>query len=79
MSDSLVSWNTPRTDAQVPTSGADPTATVAQSTRVLALLGPGLSASSGLPTFRSAGGIWHTYDATSLATPKAFKADPALV
>ena len=50
-----------------------------QSTRILALLGAGLSASSGLPTFRGAGGLWRTHDAVSLATPGAFRADPGLV
>ncbi|KAI9835913.1 MAG: hypothetical protein M1819_001811 [Sarea resinae] len=49
------------------------------SQRILALLGAGLSASSGLPTFRGAGGLWRTYDAMSLATPAAFNADPGLV
>jgi NAD-dependent SIR2 family protein deacetylase len=52
---------------------------LSQSTRVLALLGAGLSASSGLPTFRGAGGLWRTHDATQLATPEAFAADPGLV
>lgn len=50
-----------------------------KSTRILALLGAGLSASSGLPTFRGAGGLWRTHDSTSLATPEAFHDDPALV
>ncbi|KAF1922402.1 NAD-dependent deacetylase sirtuin-5 [Didymella exigua CBS 183.55] len=50
-----------------------------KSTRILALLGAGLSASSGLPTFRGAGGLWRTHDATSLATPEAFSRDPGLV
>lgn len=50
-----------------------------QSTRVLALLGAGLSASSGLPTFRGAGGLWRTHDSISLATPEAFADDPGLV
>lgn len=49
------------------------------SKRVLALCGAGLSASSGLPTFRGAGGLWRTHDAVSLATPEAFAADPGLV
>ncbi|KAJ5105772.1 SIR2 family histone deacetylase [Penicillium alfredii] len=47
--------------------------------RILALLGAGISASSGLPTFRGAGGLWRSYDATSLATPEAFEANPGLV
>ena len=50
-----------------------------RSDRILALLGAGLSASSGLPTFRGVGGIWRRHDATSLATPEAFAQDAALV
>jgi NAD-dependent deacetylase sirtuin 5 len=49
------------------------------STRIMALLGAGLSAASGLPTFRGPGGMWRTYDAMSLATPNAFRTDPGLV
>jgi hypothetical protein len=52
---------------------------IKQSTRVLALLGAGLSASSGLPTFRGSGGLWRTHDAMELATPEAFAEHPALV
>lgn len=50
-----------------------------RSTRILALLGAGISASSGLPTFRGAGGFWRSYDATALATPEAFEENPGLV
>jgi len=49
------------------------------SKRILALLGAGLSAASGLPTFRGAGGLWRTHDAIRLATPEAFARDPGLV
>ncbi|KAM4063093.1 sir2 family protein [Hirsutella rhossiliensis] len=49
------------------------------SRRILALCGAGLSASSGLPTFRGSGGYWRSHDATKLATPRAFKADPGMV
>lgn len=49
------------------------------STNIVALCGAGLSASSGLPTFRGAGGMWRTHEATDLATPQAFERDPALV
>lgn len=52
---------------------------LSKSTRVLSLLGAGLSASSGLPTFRGAGGLWRTHDSISLATPEAFAANPGLV
>ncbi|KAF2398654.1 NAD-dependent deacetylase-like protein sirtuin-5 [Trichodelitschia bisporula] len=48
-------------------------------TRVLALIGAGLSASSGLATFRGVGGLWRNHDAMQLATPEAFQANPALV
>ncbi|GKT44170.1 NAD-dependent protein deacylase [Colletotrichum spaethianum] len=49
------------------------------SKRILALCGAGLSASSGLPTFRGAGGLWRKHDATALATMNAFRNDPGLV
>jgi NAD-dependent SIR2 family protein deacetylase len=52
---------------------------LSSSTRILSLLGAGLSASSGLPTFRGAGGFWRNHDATVLATPEAFQRDPGLV
>ncbi|KAK3998366.1 NAD-dependent protein deacylase [Cladorrhinum sp. PSN332] len=47
--------------------------------RILAVCGAGLSAASGLPTFRGAGGMWRSHDAMTLATPEAFDADPGLV
>ena len=50
-----------------------------KSDRMLALLGAGLSASSGLPTFRGAGGLWRNHDAVELATPESFMANPSLV
>lgn len=47
---------------------------------VVFFTGAGVSAESGIPTFRDAQtGLWATFDATELATPEAFKADPALV
>jgi NAD-dependent deacetylase sirtuin 5 len=49
------------------------------SKRVLALCGAGLSAASGLDTFRGAGGMWRNHDAKTLATPQAFRRDPGLV
>lgn len=49
------------------------------STRILALFGAGLSAASGVPTFRGAGGFWREHDATELATPGAFFRDPSFV
>ncbi|QDS67458.1 hypothetical protein FKW77_000679 [Venturia effusa] len=49
------------------------------SRRILAICGAGLSASSGMATFRGAGGIWRTHSAKDLSTPEAFKRDPVLV
>jgi NAD-dependent deacetylase len=47
--------------------------------RVTILTGAGVSAASGVPTFRGPGGVWRTYRAEALATPEAFRRDPALV
>jgi len=46
---------------------------------VVALTGAGVSAESGVPTFRGAGGLWRTYFASDLATPQAFRNDAKLV
>lgn len=47
--------------------------------RIVALCGAGLSAASGLPTFRGTGGYWRTHESMALATPSAFNEDPSLV
>ena len=43
------------------------------------LTGAGISAESGIPTFRGADGLWKNYSATDLATPEAFEKNPELV
>lgn len=43
------------------------------------LTGAGISAESGVPTFRGPGGMWRNRDPMSLATPEAFAADPKTV
>ena len=43
------------------------------------LTGAGISAESGIPTFRGAGGLWRNYKPEDLATPEAFARDPRLV
>ena len=43
------------------------------------MTGAGVSAASGVPTFRGEGGLWRSYDPMTLATPQAFAKDPALV
>ena len=47
--------------------------------RVAALTGAGISAESGVPTFRGKDGLWKQYRAEDLATPQAFSRDPDLV
>ena len=48
--------------------------------RIAALTGSGISAESGVPTFREAQtGLWSRYDPNQLATPEAFHRDPQLV
>jgi len=47
--------------------------------RVAALTGAGISAESGVPTFRGADGLWRNYNVMELATPTAFARDPELV
>jgi NAD-dependent deacetylase len=46
---------------------------------VAVLTGAGISAESGVPTFRGEGGLWRTHRAEDLATPRAFRRDPNLV
>ena len=46
---------------------------------VTILTGAGISADSGVPTFRGAEGLWRTYRAEDLATPEAFERNPRLV
>ena len=47
--------------------------------RVVVLTGAGISAESGVPTFRGPEGLWRKYRAEDLATPEAFARDPILV
>lgn len=47
--------------------------------RVTVLTGAGISAESGIPTFRGTDGLWNTFRAEELATPSAFIRDPRLV
>jgi NAD-dependent deacetylase len=46
---------------------------------VLALTGSGISAESGLPTFRGTGGLWQTHRVEELASPEGFARNPVLV
>jgi len=50
-----------------------------QAETVVVLTGAGISAESGVPTFRGSGGLWRQYRPEELATPEAFARDPKLV
>lgn len=52
---------------------------VDESTHLLVLTGAGVSAESGVPTFRSAGGLWENHPVEAVASPEGFHADPARV
>lgn len=52
---------------------------LASATRVVAITGAGVSAESGIDTFRGAGGHWGKYKAEDLASPYGFQQDPELV
>src|SRR5262245_28776054 len=47
--------------------------------RIVVLTGAGISAESGVPTFRGDGGLWKSFRAEDLATPGAFARDARLV
>jgi NAD-dependent deacetylase len=46
---------------------------------IVILTGAGVSAESGLATFRDSGGLWENHDPVTIATPEAFRRDPTLV
>jgi NAD-dependent deacetylase len=46
---------------------------------IVVLTGAGISAESGLPTFRGEDGLWEGHRVEDVATPEAFRRDPALV
>ncbi len=48
-------------------------------TRLLVLTGAGVSAESGIPTFRDAGGLWENHPVEKVASPEGFEEDPELV
>jgi NAD-dependent deacetylase len=52
---------------------------IASSRALTILTGAGISADSGVPTFRGADGLWQNFRAEDLATPEAFARNPRLV
>ena len=47
--------------------------------KIVVLTGAGISAESGLKTFRDSDGLWEGYDVTEVATPRAWRKNPQLV
>jgi NAD-dependent deacetylase len=47
--------------------------------KVIIFSGSGMSAESGISTFRDSGGLWEQYRIEDVATPEAWKRDPAMV
>lgn len=56
-----------------------PSIHVDDDTYVLVMTGAGVSAESGIPTFRDANGLWEQHRVEDVASPDGFEADPALV
>src|SRR5213082_2921281 len=52
---------------------------IKRSERVFVLTGAGVSAESGVPTFRDADGLWEGHRVEDVATPEAFEAQPSVV
>ena len=47
--------------------------------KIVVLTGAGVSAESGIPTFRGSGGLWEGHDVTQVASPEGWKRDRAMV
>jgi len=54
-------------------------AALRRASRIFVITGAGISAESGVPTFRGPGGLWKQFRAEELATPEAFARDPKTV
>ncbi len=52
---------------------------IASARSITVLTGAGISADSGVPTFRGEGGLWKQFRAEELATPEAFESHPEIV
>ena len=50
-----------------------------KSKKIVILTGAGISAESGIDTFRAAGGLWENHRVEDVATPEGFAQDPELV
>ena len=62
-----------------PTQLREAQSRIASAQAITILTGAGISADSGVPTFRGADGLWRNFRAEELASPEAFERDPRLV
>ena len=53
--------------------------TIAEKPKLVVLTGAGISAESGISTFRDSGGLWEGYDVMEVASPEGWEADPKMV
>jgi len=65
--------------AIAPEALAEARAAIGAARALVVLTGAGISAESGVPTFRGAGGLWRNHRSEDLATPEAFARDPRIV
>ena len=67
-------------DAEMPEDALDRAAEIVRhATRIAVLSGAGVSAESGVPTFRGTTGLWEGHAVSEVATPTAFARDPGFV
>ncbi len=66
-------------EAAGPGGALSQTLSLTDDTFLLVLTGAGVSAESGVPTFRGAGGVWNNRRFEELASPEGFEANPRLV
>lgn len=66
-------------DSEPDGPAAELTRRLTPDSRVTVLTGAGVSAASGVPTFRGDDGLWKNFKPETLATPQAFARDPRLV
>ena len=52
---------------------------ITENTKILVLTGAGISAESGIKTFRDSGGLWENHRVEDVASPIGFRRDPRLV